>query len=180
MSEFGKRTSKDTVRLERLLPGPVERVWAYLVESEKRGKWLAKGELEPWVGGKVQLQFLHSSLTPVQEPIPERFKMMECGVNGEETVTVFEPPKKLAITWGNGTSEVSFELTPRGEQVLLVITHTRLGEQEMILVASGWHTHAGILEANLEQRTPGVFWSVFLEIEAEYTRLFGIEEGESK
>lgn len=25
-----------TVRIERVLPGPVERVWAYLTESEKR------------------------------------------------------------------------------------------------------------------------------------------------
>jgi len=28
-----------TMRLERLLPGPVERVWAYLTESEKRAAW---------------------------------------------------------------------------------------------------------------------------------------------
>ena len=30
-----------TVKMERLLPGPVERVWAYLTESDKRARWLA-------------------------------------------------------------------------------------------------------------------------------------------
>ena len=27
-----------TVKMERLLPGPVERVWAYLTESKKRAR----------------------------------------------------------------------------------------------------------------------------------------------
>jgi uncharacterized protein YndB with AHSA1/START domain len=32
-----------TVKMERLLPGPVERVWAYITESDKRAKWLCAG-----------------------------------------------------------------------------------------------------------------------------------------
>ena len=40
-------------RLERLLPGPIERVWAYVTESDKRATWLAGGEMELRVGGKV-------------------------------------------------------------------------------------------------------------------------------
>jgi uncharacterized protein YndB with AHSA1/START domain len=40
-----------TVRIERLLPGPVERVWAYLTESTKRATWLAAGEFDLRVGG---------------------------------------------------------------------------------------------------------------------------------
>ena len=42
-SQYAKRVSKDAVRFERLLPGPIERVWSYLTDSEKRGKWLASG-----------------------------------------------------------------------------------------------------------------------------------------
>ena len=37
----GEIIDTQTVRFERLLPGPIERVWAYLTESEKRRKWLA-------------------------------------------------------------------------------------------------------------------------------------------
>ena len=46
-----------TVRLERLLPGPVERVWAYLTESKKRATWLAAGEFDLRVGGSIELHF---------------------------------------------------------------------------------------------------------------------------
>ena len=35
-----------TVKMERLLPGPVERAWAYLTESDKRATWLAAGEFD--------------------------------------------------------------------------------------------------------------------------------------
>ena len=34
------RVSADTFRFERLFPGPIERVWEYLVDGEKRGKWV--------------------------------------------------------------------------------------------------------------------------------------------
>lgn len=37
MSEYGVVTEPGTVRIQRVLPGPIERVWAYLTESEKRG-----------------------------------------------------------------------------------------------------------------------------------------------
>jgi uncharacterized protein YndB with AHSA1/START domain len=51
------------MRLERLLPGPVERVWAYLTESEKRATWLCGGEFELRVGGRVRLEFDHARPT---------------------------------------------------------------------------------------------------------------------
>ncbi|MEX0792517.1 MAG: SRPBCC family protein [Pirellulaceae bacterium] len=171
MSEFGKPIGNDTLRIERLLPGPIERVWAYLTESEKRGKWLAVGEMELWVGGKVRLLFSHADLTPHQEAIPERFKEMECGHGFEGTVTLCEPPHLLAFTWGGDTSEVKFELTPQDEKVLLVITHTRLRDRdEMSCVAAGWHTHLGILEDNLNGETPRPFWSTVDRLQSEYLR----------
>ncbi len=127
--------------------------------------------MELRVGGKVQLNFLHASLTPHQEPIPERFKTMECGHGFEGVVTQFDPPRLLAYTWGDGTSEVKFELTPQGDKVFLVIIHTRLRDRgEQMLVASGWHTHLGILEDNLLGQTPRPFWSAFEQVELEYKR----------
>ena len=63
MESFGEVTEPQTVRLERILPGPVERVWAYLTDSEKRGKWLAPGEMELRVGGRVSLTFNNQNLS---------------------------------------------------------------------------------------------------------------------
>lgn len=168
MSEYGEIIGPGTLRIERLLPGPIERAWAFLTESEKRGKWLASGPMELRVGGSVELNFLHSSLTPVVEPTPERFKEIEegCGFTGE--ILQVEPPRLLAFTWGGG-SEVTFELAPRDEKVLLTITHRKLDDpEERVDVAAGWHTHLGILEDHVAGQSPRAFWSNWERLEAEY------------
>jgi uncharacterized protein YndB with AHSA1/START domain len=167
--DYGKSIAKDTVRIERLLPGPIERVWDYVTQSDKRAKWLAAGTMELRVGGAVNLQFMHADLTPHQETIPDRYKDMDSGHQFAGTVTQCDPPRLLSFTWNNETSEVKFELTPQDSRVLLVITHTRLRDRdEMACVAAGWHTHLGILEDNLQDKTPRPFWSVVERLELEY------------
>lgn len=37
----------DTVRFERLLPGPIERVWSYLTEGSLLTTWLAESGAVP-------------------------------------------------------------------------------------------------------------------------------------
>ena len=76
----------------RLLPGPIERVWAYLTESDKRGQWLARGEMELFEGGKVQLYFLHEDLSPVPGPVPERFRDKSSGHHFTGTVLRVNAP----------------------------------------------------------------------------------------
>lgn len=171
MSEYGAVTAPQTVRLERLLPGPVERVWAYLTDSEKRGKWLAPGPMDLRVGGNVTLNFLHADLS-AEKQIPEKYKSMECGHTMHGVVTRCEPPHVLAYTWGNPKdSEVTFELSARGDKTLLVITHVRLGERKaMLSVAAGWHVHTGILEDQLNGVEPRPFWTTHAKLEAEYDR----------
>ena len=36
MNDHGTLTSPDTIRFARLLPGPIERIWAHLVDPRKR------------------------------------------------------------------------------------------------------------------------------------------------
>lgn len=171
-NNYGAYMDQSTIRFERVLPGPIERVWAYLTDPEKRGKWLASGAMELKVGGRVQLDFMHSKLTRANEPTPERYKAMECGVSLFGKVTRVEPPRLLAYTWGEGggrESEVTFELTPQGDKVLLLLTHRRLaGREELLSVAAGWHTHLGILEDNLSEQEPRPFWSTHARLEKEY------------
>ncbi|HET6567013.1 MAG TPA: SRPBCC family protein [Rhodothermales bacterium] len=170
---YGVVTGPGTIRFERLLPGPVERVWAYLTESEKRGKWLASGEMELRAGGRVALNFYHADLSPVVETVPEKYEAMADGCSMTGVVTRFEPPRLLSYTWGGGmgeTSEVTFELIPSNGGVLLVLTHRRLGDDPATLanVAAGWHTHLGILADHLNGRQPHGFWSTHTRMEAEY------------
>jgi uncharacterized protein YndB with AHSA1/START domain len=172
MSEYGVVTEPATVRIERVLPGPIERVWAYLTESEKRERWFAAGEMELRAGGRVELIFHNSDLAPAHgEPTPERFQKYE-GATKESRILRCDPPRLLSYTWGEKKteeSEVTFELTPQGESVLLVLTHRRLANRgAMVSVSSGWHAHLGILVDLLNEREPGPFWSTLARVEAEY------------
>lgn len=162
---------RGVVRLERLLPGPIELVWAYLTEPEKRATWLAHGALEPRPGGIVELRFHNEELSP--EPTPERFRNENCDFTGR--VLRCEPPRVLVHTWDEPDlrhTEVSFELTAQPDgRVLLVLTHRQLPDRPTLIgVAGGWDTHTGILADRLAGRAPRLFWSTFLEREAEYGR----------
>jgi uncharacterized protein YndB with AHSA1/START domain len=180
-SPYGVVTRPGAIRFERLLPGPIERVWEYLTDSEKRGLWLASGEMERREGGKLELNFLHSSLSPDDEQVPERYRKFENGAVNQCTVTRYEPPRLLSLNWEEGGgehSEVSIVLTPKGDQVLLTLTHRRLISREMMVdVAAGWHTHLGILADRLAGVEPKPFWSAHERLEGEYERRLSAEPG---
>ncbi len=173
--EYGEAIEARTVRLERLLPGPIERVWAYLTESEKRKKWFAEGPMELRPGGKIEFIFHNSELAPEGEQTPERFKQYEGMVSSGRVVRV-EPPRLLSFMWAEDSgeeSEVTFELAERGDQVQLVLTHRQLrNRQEMVSVASGWHVHVGVLIDQLNGRELQPFWSRIERLEAEYDKRF--------
>ena len=75
MSEYGELIDESTVRFERLLPGPIERVWGYLTEKEKRAKWLCGGDVETSVGGHVDMHFHNVSLSTDDDiPRPDKYR----------------------------------------------------------------------------------------------------------
>lgn len=172
MEKYGSIIAPGTLRFERSLPGPIDKVWAYLTESEKRGKWLAKGDMELFEGGKVDLYFLHQELSPLPDVIPEKYKDMDKGHHFTGTILKVASPHLLSFTWEGG-SEVTFELTEQADRVLMVITHRKLGDKKTTLlsVSAGWHNHVGILIANLEGTVPAPFWKTHAELEAIYATL---------
>lgn len=175
MNEYAVRTAPTEVRIERLLPGPIERVWAHLVESEKRATWLAAGAIELHQGGCVAHVFRNSALTTNDDPAPAKYarEAHEHHMSGQ--VLACEPPHLLAYTWGDGdeASAVRFELQPRGDEVLLVVTHSLLHTRyAMLSVAGGWHVHLDILRARLTDSTPPKFWQSHTRLEAEYAERF--------
>lgn len=159
----------DTLRFERRLRGPIGRVWAYLTESEKRGKWLAKGEMQLVEGGRFDLQFLHTDLSPEAGGPPAKYKEMEGGHSFTGTVLRVDAPRLLSFTWEGG-SEVTFELEDSGDEVLLIVTHRKLpaDPEARVGVLGGWHTHLDILIANLRGETPPNFWKRFGQLEETY------------
>ena len=172
MTESGEVLDQQTVRFERLLPGPIERVWSYLVDADQRAKWLCSGETELKTGGHVDLIFENAKLSGQQDiERPEKYQDMPERVSFTGTVTRCEPPYVLAHTWDyeDTASEVCYTLAEVGERVRLVITHSKLtGRDEMQSVCGGWHTHMDILVDVLNGEEPQPFWKVHSALEADY------------
>src|SRR5262245_43657254 len=126
MNGKGQFRKASMVRFERLLPGPVERVWEFLVNTDRLPGWFGDAAIERRVGGAG--------------------RMMGGQVRG--VVTTWSPPRHLTYTWNvfsPGETEspypesyVSFELEPRGNDVLLVLTHLPVLEHFENQNAMGW------------------------------------------
>jgi uncharacterized protein YndB with AHSA1/START domain len=141
MSDHGQLHKETMVRFERTLPGPIERVWDFLTSSEHLGKWLVAGTIEPREGGAVNLGEGH--------------------IRG--VVTQWQPPRRLTYTWNVFSpgetisaypeSYLTLELEPRGEQVLLTLTHRPILLPEFEgRTMMGWHTFLTQLVALAEGR----------------------------
>ena len=140
-AEFLKQSG---VRLERMLPGPIDRVWEHLTNTKLLHAWFGdKSNIEPRQGGAVRL--------------------MDGHIRG--VVTQWQPPRHLSYTWnvfapGDPPDAMSaypesylmLTLEPRGEKVLLVLTHLPVLERFEKQNAMGWHTFLDILTDTLAGR----------------------------
>jgi len=172
--EDGEVIDRQTVRFKRLLPGSIERMWAYLTEPEKRAQWFAGGPMELREGGKATLFFQHKNLMQPGETAPESYKQAVEGLTHDILITQCEPPRLLAYTWGASgeNSEVVFELEPQGDKVLLTLTHQKLpNREEMRGNAGGWHLHLTMLTHLLEGTQPPRFWDTHALLEEKYRKL---------
>jgi uncharacterized protein YndB with AHSA1/START domain len=142
MNENAQMTTAKSVRFERLLPGPIERVWQHLTETKLLPGWFGEGVIENHSSGKVRL--------------------MDGRIRG--VVTQWHPPRRLAYTWnvfnpGEDMSNypesyLTFELEPRGKDVLLTLTHMPILDRFEKQNAMGWHTFLDMLAGALRGLAP--------------------------
>jgi uncharacterized protein YndB with AHSA1/START domain len=166
-SSYATRLAADTVRIERLLPGPIERVWAFLTESGLRRQWLAAGDMTLVEGAPFELVWRNDELSDPPGHRPEGFPVEH---RMESTITALDPPRRLAFSWRAG--EVSIELEPRGDQVLLTLVHTGISDRDNLLkIGAGWHAHLDVLVARANGETPAApFWDTWSGLREEYDR----------
>jgi uncharacterized protein YndB with AHSA1/START domain len=164
---YGELIEPTTLKIQRLLPGPIERIWAYLTDGELRRKWLAAGQMEMKAGAPFELVWRNGELSdpPGARPadFPEEHRM-------QSRITELDPPRRLSIAWNN-SGDVTFELEPKGEGVLLTVIHRRLPDRStMLKVSAGWHMHLDVLVARASGNAPAPFWEGWSRLQKEYDR----------
>lgn len=164
---YGELIEPTTLKIQRLLPGPIERIWAYLTDGELRRKWLAAGAMEMKVGAPFEFVWRNGELSdpPSARPadLPEEHRM-------QSRITELDPPRKLSIAWNN-SGDVTFELEPRGEGVLLTVIHRRLPDRPtMLKVSAGWHMHLDTLIACATGNARAPFREGWSRLQKEYDR----------
>lgn len=167
LDAYGVLTEPTTLTIQRHLPGPIERVWSYLTESDRRRLWLAAGPMEMVQGGAFDFVWRNDELTDPPGQRPDGFGA-EHRMQG--TITEIDPPRRLAITWGS-TGGVTFDLAPAGQRVLLTVTHHRVTDPTILLrVSAGWHAHLDLLAARLSGQEPTPYWDAWSRLERDYAR----------
>ncbi len=135
------RFTDDTIRFERLLPGPIERVWGYLTRPELLATWFHPVAWPATVGA-----------TYAHRWDPEHPAEVLSG-----TLLVCEPPRVLEVSWNEAgrddgpirDSILRFELEPAGDRIRLTLTHRALTPREFDSIGPGWHAHLDALAASL-------------------------------
>ncbi len=164
---YGVLTEPATLTIQRFLPGPIERVWAYLTEGDLRRQWLAAGEMELKVGAPFEFVWRNDELSDPPGKRPAGFSEEH---RMQSRITELDPPRKLAFTW-QGSGDVSFELEPRGNRVLLTVIHRRLPDRATLLkVGPGWHNHLDVLVARATGKKPEPFWDNWTRLQKKYDR----------
>ena len=167
MSNYGELITPTTLRFERTLQGPIEKVWEYITNAEKRSKWFCGGSSGADKGDTVKFVFHNSHLGTPPAPTPEKYKEYGDGFESEAVVLIAEKPNLFVIEW---EGKVTFELTEQGEKVKLVLTHENLADSRDSRVGTlgGWHTHLDMLVEVTEGRAPASFWPAHMALEKEY------------
>jgi uncharacterized protein YndB with AHSA1/START domain len=158
-----ERLAPDTIRLERVLDAPPEKVWRYLTEANLRREWFMGGtDAEP--NGEFELIVDHDNLSTDDVPYPESYAEFK-GARMTEKVIRFVPPRLLETTFQGGKNgNVIYELFPEGGQTRLVLTHSGItsgtGAQDF---GSGWNSHLTVLAEKLTGRSVRNFWELHMQ-----------------
>ena len=162
---YCEQLESGALRFTRVLPGPIERVWEFLIDPVKRELWFCGGTSGHHAGDTFTLHFNHDTISPEKRPAG-------AGPGGTEMQAVIvdiEPPHLLVMRWGPEDEETRFELSEDGELVKLVLVQDPPADfTTMISIAAGWHTHIGILIDHLGGDPHRGFWSEHAEAEKYY------------
>lgn len=146
-----------TIRFERRLPAPIERVWAAITDQGELATWLATSSIDLRTGGKVE----------------HVFDPADPGGQVTGTILRIEPMTILEYEWrflGEPDSVLRYDLVADGETTVMTLTHRLLGIDQVSGYGAGWHAYLDALAAVLA-RTEAPDWDArFAAVRAAYAR----------
>ncbi len=163
----GELIEPATLKIVRLLPGPIERVWSYLTKEELRRQWMATSSMEMKTGEPFEFVWRNHEFSDPPAVLPadvkEEYRMAS-------TIIEMEAPRKLVFTWEN-SGNVSIELEPQGNDVMLTVIHRRLPNRtELLSVSAGWHKHLRVLLARMTNQQIAPFWDDWASLKEDYDK----------
>ena len=115
LGSYHEQDGRPAVRFQRTYPHPVERVWAAVTDEVELAHWFpAQIRIEPRAGGEVRF-----------------------GDDGTGRVLVFDPPHRLAFTWGG--DELQLRLEPVEEGCRLTLIDVLADGRTAARNGAGWH-----------------------------------------
>ncbi len=172
MTDYGRLTGTDRIEFQRRFEAPIEKVWEFLVDPEKRKLWFCGGSTADHVGGEIVFEFDHRRLS--KSSPPEEYASEEVAVHRGE-ILEYDSPRRLAFTWfesaGSVSSKVEITLSSIGSASTdLHLVHTGVAGRDMLIgVLAGWHGHFDLMAEVLAGDRKSDFWIRDQELEAEYT-----------
>lgn len=155
--EFCTQLESGALRFVRHLPGPIERVWDYLVDPDKRRLWFAGGTMAEQPGDEFVWDFDLEALA--DQEIPERFSDMSGGLQTHARILEIEPPRLLVVLGIEDPQEIRFELCEHGDTVEFTLIQGAPPDfGDLISTAAGWQACLGLLIDHLSGKTPRSFW----------------------
>jgi uncharacterized protein YndB with AHSA1/START domain len=153
-----EQISSDSIRLERLLEAPPEKVWDYLTRAELREQWFMGGtDARP--ESEFELLVDHDKLSEEKVPYPDTFQCFK-GRVFREKVLKFDPPRLLETTFQGGKGGiVTYELFAERGKTRLVLTHSGISDPSGFRdFGGGWTSHLAVLQEKLAGRSVKNFW----------------------
>ena len=133
------------ITFRRTLPGSIDKVWAFLTQSDKLKAWYGEGVIEARPGGRVSLMGGHVRGIVTQARAPETL------IYSWNVHDPADPPDAVSAY---PESYLSLSLADAGSQTLLILLHLPVPERFQKQSAMGWHTFLDMIADGLNGGSP--------------------------
>lgn len=139
---------RTTVRMQRRLPHPPEKVWRAITQPQ---------HLAAWFPAEVTIDGDHISY----------------GFGPDGRILDNDPPRLFTHTWGD--DHLRWELQPDGDGTLLTFTHTFTDRHGAASFAAGWHTCLMAMLAHLDERPFADDPTAMARLHEDYIHILGLD-----